>query len=38
MAIIEKGDNLTGNVVLCAPIAINEEIQQKTLLTKGDAN
>jgi len=38
MAIIEKGNNLTGNVVLCAPIAINEEIQEKTLLTKGDAN
>jgi protein-disulfide isomerase len=38
MAIIEKGNNLTGNVVLCAPIAINEVIQKKTLLTKGDAN
>lgn len=38
MAIIENGNNLTGNVVLCAPIAINEVIQKKTLLTKGDAN
>lgn len=38
MAIIEKGNNLTGNVVLCAPIAVNEVIQNKTLLTKGDAN
>ena len=38
MAIIENGNNLTGNVVLCAPIAINEVIQKKTILTKGDAN
>ena len=38
MAIIEKGNNLTVNVVLCAPIAINEVIQKKTLLTKGDVN
>jgi hypothetical protein len=37
-AIIEKGNNLTGNVMLCAPIAINEIIQEKTILTKGDAN
>jgi signal peptidase len=37
-AIIEKGNNLTGSVVLCAPIAIDKVIQQKTLLTKGDAN
>jgi len=35
MAIIEKGNNLTGNVVLCAPIAMNEVIEKKTL-TKGD--
>lgn len=38
MAMIEDGNNLTGNVILCAPIAINEVIQEKTLLTKGDAN
>jgi len=37
-AIIEKGNNLTGNVILCAPIAINQVIQEKTILTKGDAN
>jgi signal peptidase I len=37
-AIIEKENNLTGDVVLCAPIAINEVIQEKTILTKGDAN
>jgi hypothetical protein len=37
-AIIENGNNLTGNVILCAPIAINEVIREKTLLTKGDAN
>ena len=37
-AIIENGNNLTGNVILCAPIAINEVIQEKTILTKGDAN
>ena len=36
--IIEKGNNLTGNVILCAPIAINEVIKKKTILTKGDAN
>lgn len=38
MAIIENGNNLTGNVILCAPIAVNEVIQEKTILTKGDAN
>jgi signal peptidase len=38
MAIIDKGNNLTGNVVLCSPIHIDQVIQQKTLLTKGDAN
>lgn len=37
-AIIENGNNLTGDVLLCAPIAINEIIQEKTILTKGDAN
>ncbi|WP_161486420.1 signal peptidase I [Candidatus Nitrosocosmicus hydrocola] len=37
-AIIENGNNLTGNVILCAPIAVNEVIQEKTILTKGDAN
>lgn len=37
-AIIENGNNLTGDVLLCAPIAINEVIQEKTILTKGDAN
>ena len=37
-AVIEEGNNLTGNVILCAPIAINEVIQEKTILTKGDAN
>jgi signal peptidase I len=37
-AIVEKGNNLTGNVILCAPIAINEVIQEKTMLTKGDGN
>lgn len=37
-AIIENGNNLTGNVILCAPVAINEVIREKTLLTKGDAN
>ena len=37
-AIIEKGNNLTGNVILCAPIAINTVIQEKTILTRGDAN
>lgn len=37
-AIIDKGNNLTGSVVLCAPIPIDKVIQQKTLLTKGDAN
>ncbi len=38
MAVIENGNNLTGNVILCAPIAVNEVIQEKTILTKGDAN
>ncbi len=38
MAIFEKGNNLTGNVVLCAPITIDEVIREKTILTKGDAN
>ncbi|MGD9673604.1 MAG: signal peptidase I [Candidatus Nitrosocosmicus sp.] len=37
-AIIENGNNLTGNVILCAPIAVNDVIQEKTILTKGDAN
>ena len=37
-AIIENGNNLTGNVILCAPIAVNEVIQEKTILTRGDAN
>jgi signal peptidase len=37
-AIIENGNNLTGDVILCAPIAINEVIQEKTILTRGDAN
>ncbi|TVP41380.1 hypothetical protein NARC_30094 [Candidatus Nitrosocosmicus arcticus] len=37
-AVIENGNNVTGNVVLCAPIAINNPIQERTILTKGDAN
>ncbi len=37
-AIIESGNNVTGNVILCAPITINEVIQEKTILTRGDAN
>ena len=37
-AIIENGNNLTGNVMLCAPIAISDVIQEKTILTRGDAN
>jgi signal peptidase I len=37
-AIIENGNDVTGDVLLCAPIAINEIIQEKTILTKGDAN
>lgn len=37
-AIIENGNNLTGDVILCAPIAVNDVIQEKTILTKGDAN
>ena len=37
-AIITDGNNLTGDVILCAPIAIDEVIQEKTILAKGDAN
>lgn len=37
-AIIDNGNNLTGNVILCAPIPINDIIQNKTILTKGDSN
>lgn len=37
-AIIENGNNLTGNVILCAPITITDVIEEKTILTKGDAN
>lgn len=37
-AIIEQGNNVTGELILCAPIPINEVIQTRTLLTKGDDN
>jgi hypothetical protein len=37
-AIIQNGNNLTGNVILCMPISIDEVIYEKTILTKGDAN
>jgi signal peptidase len=37
-AIIEKGNILTGNVVVCAPIPINDVVQERTILTRGDAN
>ena len=37
-AIIEQGNNLKGEPILCSPIPIDEVIQERTLLTKGDDN
>lgn len=37
-AIIDKGNNPTSKVILCAPIVIKEVIQEKTILSRGDAN
>lgn len=37
-AIIEHGNNKTGETVLCGPVETNSVIQERTLLTKGDDN